>query len=139
MSDQHEIAPDTVVTGPVWDLWPTIQQAIKQVQAGVYTAQDYGTFSFMAKGGATLAPLYGWEQKLPPDVLNALEEKKAAIESGRKKIEWGSQVRNYVFQPYTLVKDTRTGFETGDVQAVMDGEIDDFIKAFLMEYASPAE
>ncbi|MBC8144227.1 MAG: peptide chain release factor 2, partial [bacterium] len=63
------------------------------------------------------------------------EERKAAIESGKKKIEWGSQVRNYVFQPYTLVKDTRTGAETGDVQAVMDGEIDIFIKAFLMEYA----
>jgi peptide chain release factor 2 len=63
------------------------------------------------------------------------EERKAAIESGKKKIEWGSQVRNYVFQPYTLVKDTRTGSETGDVQAVMDGEIDQFIKAFLMQYA----
>jgi peptide chain release factor 2 len=63
------------------------------------------------------------------------EERKASIESGKKKIEWGSQVRNYVFQPYTLVKDTRTGAETGDVQAVMDGEIDQFIKAYLMEYA----
>ena len=63
------------------------------------------------------------------------EERKAAIEGAKKKIEWGSQVRNYVFQPYTLVKDTRTGTETGDVQAVMDGEIDQFIKAFLMEYA----
>jgi peptide chain release factor 2 len=67
------------------------------------------------------------------------EERKAAIEGSKKKIEWGSQVRNYVFQPYTLVKDTRTGAETGDVQAVMDGEIDMFIKAFLMEYATPTE
>jgi len=67
------------------------------------------------------------------------EERKAAIEGAKKKIEWGSQVRNYVFQPYTLVKDTRTGHETGDVQAVMDGEIDEFIKAFLMEYASSPE
>jgi peptide chain release factor 2 len=66
------------------------------------------------------------------------EDRKAAIESGKKKIEWGSQVRNYVFQPYTLVKDTRTAHETGDVQAVMNGEIDDFIKAYLMEYATPA-
>lgn len=64
------------------------------------------------------------------------EERKAAIEGAKKKIEWGSQVRNYVFQPYTLVKDTRTGHETGDVQAVMDGEIDEFIKAYLMESAS---
>ncbi len=66
------------------------------------------------------------------------EERKAAIEGAKKKIEWGSQVRNYVFQPYTLVKDTRTGSETGDVQAVMDGEIDQFIKAYLMEYATPS-
>jgi len=64
------------------------------------------------------------------------EERKAAIEGAKKRIEWGSQVRNYVFQPYTLVKDVRTGAETGDVQAVMDGEIDPFIKAYLMENAS---
>ena len=63
------------------------------------------------------------------------EERKAAIEGSKKRIEWGSQVRNYVFQPYTLVKDLRTNTETFDVQAVMDGEIDDFIKAFLMEYS----
>ena len=63
------------------------------------------------------------------------EDRKASIESSKKRIEWGSQVRNYVFQPYTLVKDVRTGSETGDVQAVMDGDIDQFIRAYLMEYA----
>lgn len=63
------------------------------------------------------------------------EERKAQIEGSKKRIEWGSQVRNYVFQPYTMVKDLRTGEETGDVQAVMDGEIDQFIRAFLMQYA----
>ncbi|MEZ4783780.1 MAG: peptide chain release factor 2 [Candidatus Kapaibacterium sp.] len=63
------------------------------------------------------------------------EERKAAIEGTKKRIEWGSQVRNYVFQPYTLVKDLRTSTETGDVQAVMDGEIDQFIRAFLLQYA----
>ncbi len=63
------------------------------------------------------------------------EDRKASIESSKKRIEWGSQVRNYVFQPYTLVKDVRTGEETGDVQAVMDGDIDPFIRAYLMEYA----
>ena len=55
------------------------------------------------------------------------------IEGSKKKIEWGSQIRNYVFQPYKMVKDLRTGHETSNVQAVMDGEIDEFIKAYLME------
>jgi peptide chain release factor 2 len=57
----------------------------------------------------------------------------ADIEAGKKKIEWGSQIRNYVFHPYKLVKDLRTDYETSNVQAVMDGDIDDFIKTYLME------
>lgn len=52
----------------------------------------------------------------------------------KKDIAWGSQIRNYVFQPYTLVKDTRTKVESGNIQAVMDGEIDEFVNAFLKEY-----
>jgi peptide chain release factor 2 len=58
------------------------------------------------------------------------------IESGKKKIEWGSQIRNYVMHPYKLVKDIRTDQETSNVQAVMDGDLDDFIKAYLMEYGN---
>ena len=46
-------------------------------------------------------------------------------------IEWGSQIRSYVFMPYTLVKDNRTNWETGNIQAVMDGELDDFINEYL--------
>ena len=60
-------------------------------------------------------------------------EHMADIKGEMKKIEWGSQIRSYVFQPYTMVKDHRTGEETGNIQAVMDGEIDNFINAFLMK------
>jgi len=66
--------------------------------------------------------------------LRKKREKLEALESSKKKIEWGSQIRNYVFHPYKLVKDLRTGVETSNVQLVMDGEIDDFIKAFLIEF-----
>jgi peptide chain release factor 2 len=63
-------------------------------------------------------------------------EKRSEIEAGKKKIEWGSQIRNYVMQPYKLVKDVRTGTETSDVEAVMDGGLDPFLKSFLMMYGS---
>ena len=58
-------------------------------------------------------------------------EKRSEIEKNKKKISWGSQIRSYIFQPYSMVKDHRTNVETGNVQAVMDGELDDFINAFL--------
>lgn len=62
-------------------------------------------------------------------------EKQAEIESKKKKIEWGSQIRNYVLHPYKLVKDLRTNIETGNVQDVLDGNINPFIKAYLMEFS----
>ncbi len=58
-------------------------------------------------------------------------EKANSIKGEIKKIEWGSQIRSYVFQPYTMVKDHRTGYETGDVYAVMDGDISGFIFDYL--------
>ncbi|MCS6832932.1 MAG: peptide chain release factor 2, partial [Flammeovirgaceae bacterium] len=64
--------------------------------------------------------------------LEKRNEEKAKLESTKKKIDFGSQVRNYVLHPYKLIKDTRTGVERTDVQAVLDGDIDDFIKAFLL-------
>ncbi|HPR62348.1 MAG TPA: peptide chain release factor 2, partial [Prolixibacteraceae bacterium] len=66
--------------------------------------------------------------------LRKRREETQKIEAGKKKIEWGSQIRSYVMQPYKLVKDVRTGFESSNVQAVMDGGLDDFIKAYLMEF-----
>ncbi len=62
------------------------------------------------------------------------KEAQAEIEGNKKKIEWGSQIRSYVMHPYKMVKDVRTGHETGNVQAVMDGDLNDFIKAYLMRF-----
>ncbi len=66
--------------------------------------------------------------------LRKQQEAKDKIEGTKKKIEWGSQIRSYVMHPYKMVKDHRTNHETSNVQAVMDGQLNDFIKAFLMEY-----
>ena len=63
-------------------------------------------------------------------------EAKALTEAGKMKIEWGSQIRSYVFHPYKLVKDNRTDYETSDVQGIMDGDLDEFMKAYLMEFAA---
>jgi peptide chain release factor 2 len=68
--------------------------------------------------------------------LRKKREKIAAIEGNKKKIEWGSQIRNYVLHPYKMVKDVRTGYETSDTQGVLDGDLNEFIKAFLMEFGS---
>ncbi len=64
--------------------------------------------------------------------LRKKQEARQEIESSKMKIEWGSQIRNYVMHPYKLVKDVRTSQETGNVDAVMDGDINQFLKAFLM-------
>ena len=66
--------------------------------------------------------------------LQKKREKQAEVEGNKMKIEWGSQLRNYVLHPYKLVKDLRTNHETGNVQAVLDGNLDPFVKAFLMEF-----
>jgi peptide chain release factor 2 len=63
------------------------------------------------------------------------KDEEMKLESTKKKIEWGSQIRSYVMQPYKMVKDLRTNFETSNVQAVLDGDLDGFIKAFLMEFS----
>jgi peptide chain release factor 2 len=72
------------------------------------------------------------KSRLYEEELRRREELKNATNSSKKKIEWGSQIRSYVFHPYKMIKDHRTDYEVGNVQPVMDGEIDDFIKAYLM-------
>ncbi len=64
--------------------------------------------------------------------LKKRQEKQAELEGQKKKIEWGSQIRSYVLHPYKMVKDLRTGHETSDTQGVLDGDLNDFMKVFLM-------
>ncbi|MDO9512252.1 MAG: peptide chain release factor 2 [Bacteroidales bacterium] len=74
------------------------------------------------------------KSKLYEIELRKKREKIDAMEATKKRIEWGSQIRSYVMHPYKMVKDHRTNHETGNVQIVMDGDINDFIKAYLMEF-----
>jgi peptide chain release factor 2 len=67
--------------------------------------------------------------------LRKRREEQAKIEGEKKKIEWGSQIRSYTLHPYKMIKDVRTNYETGNVQAVLDGDLSAFIKSYLMEFA----
>ena len=82
MSDQNSLAPDTVVTGPVWDMQPTVDYVLSQVEAGSYTALDLKDFSMMAKGGASLAPLHGFEETLDPELVALVRQKEEEIRTG---------------------------------------------------------
>lgn len=80
------------------------------------------------------------KSRLYEEEMRKREEVKNAANSNKKKIEWGSQIRSYVFHPYKMIKDHRTDYEVGNVGPVMDGELDGFIKAYLMmekEEAAP--
>jgi basic membrane lipoprotein Med (substrate-binding protein (PBP1-ABC) superfamily) len=87
MSDQTELAPDSVVTGPVWDMWPTVEYVIDQVRADSYTAQDLKDFSMMAKGGASLAPINtDVEGGISDKILNTVEEREEQILDGTFRV-----------------------------------------------------
>jgi peptide chain release factor 2 len=73
------------------------------------------------------------KSRLYEEELRKREEMKNAANANKKKIEWGSQIRSYVFHPYKMIKDHRTDYEVGNIQPVMDGELDGFIKAYLMQ------
>lgn len=87
MSDQHELAPNTVITGPVWDMYPTVKHVVALVRAGVFTAQDFGGFSYMSKGGSFLAPYHEWEKKLPKDVKEMVAKRTKEIMEGTYRVE----------------------------------------------------
>jgi len=82
MSDQYELGPGHVLTGPVWDMRPTVQYIIRQVEAGSYTAMDLKDFSMMAKGGAYLAPFHGMDEKIPADILALVQQREQEIKQG---------------------------------------------------------
>ena len=87
MTDQSSIAPDTVVTGPIWDMWPTVEHVIRLVKAGLFTAQDFGGFSYMGKGGSYLAPLHGWDSKLPAEVKALVAARTKDIMEGNFRVD----------------------------------------------------
>jgi len=82
MSDQNELAPETVVTGPVWNMTPTVQYVIAQVAGGTYTAQDLKDFSMMSKGGASLAPFHDFEETLDPELIELVLTRQQEILDG---------------------------------------------------------
>jgi basic membrane lipoprotein Med (substrate-binding protein (PBP1-ABC) superfamily) len=86
MSDQNELAPDVVITGPVWDMYPTIEYLVNTVKADAFVAQDLKDFSMMAKGGASLAPFHGFEDTLPADVIAKVRELEAQIMAGTFRV-----------------------------------------------------
>lgn len=86
MSDQSSLGPDTVITGPVWDMWPTVKYAVTMVKSGVFTAQDLGGFSYMVKGGSYLAPYHKWDKKLPADVKKMVADRTQEILDGTYRV-----------------------------------------------------
>ncbi len=86
MSDQNSLAPETVITGPVWDMTPTVRYIIDQVAKGSYTAQDLKDFSMMAKGGSSLADLHGFAETLDPALIELVEGREAEILNGLYRV-----------------------------------------------------
>ncbi|MCD4671086.1 MAG: BMP family protein [Anaerolineaceae bacterium] len=86
MSDQNELGPESVLTGPVWNMDPTVEYVINQVNAGSFTGQDLKDFSMVAKGGAYLADFHGMDAKIPADVLELVKQREDEIEKGLYRV-----------------------------------------------------
>ncbi len=91
MSDQNSLAPDLVVSSPVWNMTPTVEYLVKSVEGGTYTAQDLKDFSMIGKGGASLAPFHNTESKLPADLVAKVREREDAIKKGLFRVDIGEQ------------------------------------------------
>jgi basic membrane lipoprotein Med (substrate-binding protein (PBP1-ABC) superfamily) len=87
MSDQNSLAPNIVISGPVWNMAPTVDYVITQVESKTFTAQDLKDFSMVAKGGASLAPFHGLDAKIPPDLLKTVLDREAQIKSGLFRVD----------------------------------------------------
>jgi basic membrane lipoprotein Med (substrate-binding protein (PBP1-ABC) superfamily) len=92
MSDQNELAPETVVTGPVWNMEPTVEFVVDQVVAGAYTALDLRDFSMMAYGGASLAPFHGFEETLDPELIEFVQTREQEIRDGLFRVDINEDV-----------------------------------------------
>ena len=82
MSDQNELGPKNVLSSPAWNMKPTVEYLIQQVNAGSYTAQDLKDFNMMGKGGASLAPFHGLESQIPAEVLSLVQQREKEIKAG---------------------------------------------------------
>jgi len=91
MSDQNELAPNLVVSSAVWNMIPTVEYLINQVQSGAYTAQDLKDFSMVGKGGASLAPFHATESKIPADLLAKVREREQQIKDGLFRVDISEQ------------------------------------------------
>ncbi len=87
MSDQYELGPGHVLTGPVWNMTPTVEYVIKQVEGGTFTAQDLKDFSMVGKGGAYLAPFHGMESKIPENILALVKQRDEEIKGGLFRVD----------------------------------------------------
>jgi basic membrane protein A len=76
------LGPEHVLTGPVWNMYPTVDYAVKLVEGGTFVAQDFKDFTMMAKGGAMLAPYHGMDEHIPQEILDLVEQRKEEINQG---------------------------------------------------------
>ena len=120
-----------------WDDKEKAQETVQKLSSCKNTIEPYQNLVKEVEDFHTIAELAGEDESFLAEADGAWKslsehlDKIEDIKGEQKEIAWGSQIRSYVFMPYTLVKDTRTGYESGNIANVMDGDIDGFINAYL--------